>query len=160
MRRLSVFICAALVASCLTGCGGSGPGRSARATQTRRDPQTAGALLVIATRFNANYSANRDGAVYDRWDARSRRIITRARYIRLHRECPTAPGPATVQGVERAGRWWLVHYSISGVELTDYWRYTHGRWEFDLIRSNPDAAQLYRLPAARYLAAVGCQPSR
>jgi hypothetical protein len=62
-----------------------------------------------------------------------------------------------VQNAVRAGRWWLVHYSISGAQLTDYWRYEHGRWVFDLIRSNPQAVRLYRLPAAQYLAAVGCK---
>ena len=51
---------------------------------------------------------------------------------------------------------WLVRYEISDQQLTDYWYYTHHRWEFDLPLSNPDAARLYRLPFAQYAAQVGC----
>ena len=121
-----------------------------------RDPRTRAALLQVARRFNQDYSANRVGAVYDRWDTRSRAIITRAQYVLRHRECHTNPGPATMEGATPAGRWWLVRYSISGVSLTDYWRYENGRWVFDLVRSNPQAVRLYRLPGPQYLAAVGC----
>lgn len=64
--------------------------------------------------------------------------------------------PTTIQGAVRVGHWWLVRYSISGPELTDYWTYERGRWVFDLVRSNPQAVRLYRLPAAKYFAAVGC----
>ncbi|HWD63769.1 MAG TPA: hypothetical protein VG405_01220 [Solirubrobacteraceae bacterium] len=49
-----------------------------------------------------------------------------------------------------------MRYSISGAELTDYWSYQHGRWLFDLVRSNPQAVRLYRLSARKYFAAVGC----
>ncbi len=52
---------------------------------------------------------------------------------------------------------WLVRYQISGQQLTDYWYYTHHRWEFDLPLSNPDAARLYQLPFAKYAAQIGCQ---
>lgn len=123
-----------------------------------RDPHTKQALLRIARRFNADFSANRVGPVYDRWDARSKRIIARADYVRRHVECPRPPGPASVLGAERAGAWWLVHYAISGLNLTDYWRYEHGRWVFDLVRSNPQAVRLYRLSPAKYVAAIGCTP--
>jgi hypothetical protein len=153
---LSLSLSRALVVlACLTlaACGAT----TRRApSPVGHDPHTRQALLQIARRFNDDYAANRSGAVYDRWDARSRAIISRADYIRRHRECSTAPGPATVEDAVAAGGWWLVHYSISGTQLTDYWSYQHGRWTFDLPRSNPQAVGLYRLPARRYLAAVGC----
>ena len=44
-----------------------------------RDPETRQALLAVAVRFNDNYAHNRDGLVYDRWDASSQSVITRAR---------------------------------------------------------------------------------
>src|SRR6266516_551819 len=48
-------------------------------------------LVRIAQAFNTNYDHNNDGPVYDRWDARSQAIISRAEYIRRHAECATAP---------------------------------------------------------------------
>lgn len=156
MHRLVAVALLALGLVCLAGCGGSHSDGRQPATATRSDPQTVNALLRIARRFNSDYAANDDGPVYDRWDAPSRQTISRAQYIRRHRECPTAPGKATVHNAVRDGPWWLVHYSLSGTELTDYWRYQHGRWMFDLIRSDPQAARLYGLPAAQYLEAVGC----
>jgi len=139
-----------------TGCGHTVPTAPKPAPRARHDPRTEHALLQIARQFNDDYAANRDAAVYDRWDAQSRAVIGRAAYIGRHRECPTAPGRATIQGSVHAGSWWLVHYSISGANLTDYWHYERGRWMFDLIRSNPQAVRLYRLPAAEYFKAVGC----
>lgn len=133
-------------------------GTGAATAATHRDPHTTQALLRIARRFNADFSANRVGPVYDRWDARSKQIIARADYVRRHQECPRPPGPASVLGAERSGPWWLVHYAISGLNLTDYWRYERGRWVFDLVRSNPQAVHLYRLPPAKYIAAIGCTP--
>lgn len=121
------------------------------------EPESARTLLHVAREFNADYAANRDGLVYDRWDPASRWIIPRAEYVRRHRECPTAPGPATVESASRAGGgYWAVRYDLSGTRLVDYWHYVHGRWLFDLPRSNPSAVTLYRLPFARYAAAVGC----
>lgn len=158
-RRVGRVLACAIGAwgvACLAACGAtSSPGPPASAAP--HDPFTPQALVRIARRFNEDYAANDPGAVYDRWDARSRAIISRSDYIRRHRECPTAPGPAEIGNVVRAGRWWLVHYSISGTDLTDYWSYDHGRWTFDLPRSNPEAVRLYRQPAARYFAAVGCR---
>jgi hypothetical protein len=156
MRRLVTATALALGVLSLNACAGTGPATPGTSAAAHGDPRTTQALLRIARRFNDDYSANRVGAVYDRWDARSRTIITRAAYVRRHRECHTNPGPATVEGATRAGRWWLVRYSISGTGLTDYWRYEHGRWVFDLFRSNPGAVRLYRLPGPQYLAAVGC----
>jgi hypothetical protein len=152
MRPLVTAAALTLAVFSLTACA-----TTSRAVVGGQDePRTTHVLLRIARMFNDDYSANRVGAVYDRWDVRSRTIITRADYIRRHEECHTNPGPATTLGATHAGRWWLVHYSISGVSLTDYWRYEHGRWSFDLIRSNPDAVRLYRLSGPKYLAAVGC----
>lgn len=124
------------------------------------DPRTRSALLGIATRFNANYAANRDRLVYGRWDARSRRLISAADYIRRHAECATAPGPAVVEGAQPAtGGYWRVDYAISGIQFVDYWRYERGRWVFDLVLSNPSAVKLYRMSFAQYARAVGCNPA-
>jgi hypothetical protein len=129
--------------------GGSNPGRS--------DDRSAGALLLIARQFNEDYSANRDGAVYDRWDSASKRVISRARYVEFHRVCSTAPGPAVVEGATRArGGFWTVRYSIDGYRLLDYWHYVDGRWLFSLVKSNPGAVKLYKLPLRDYMVAAGC----
>lgn len=156
MRRLLICTVLTLGTICVNACEATSPRQATTISTTRSDPRTKRALLRIARQFNNDYGANNVAAVYERWDARSRMIIGRADYIRRHQECPTAPGAATVQGAVRAGRWWLVRYSIAGTELTDYWSYQRGRWVFDLVRSNPQAVRLYRLPAAKYLAAVGC----
>ncbi len=136
----------------------SQPGVAAT-TQPAPDPRTAAALVRIAQVFNTDYDHNNDGPVWDRWDARSQAVISRAEYIRRHAECATAPtAPAYVEdAIPGPHGAWLVHYEISGQQLTDHWFYTHRRWEFDLILSNPDAARLYRLPFAKYAAQVGCQ---
>jgi hypothetical protein len=122
------------------------------------DRPTAAALLRIARTFNHDYDSGDYGPVYARWDARSRAIISRAEYIRRHRECPAPPHPRSV--TESAGPGprgaWLVHYEIGGQQLTDHWFYVHRRWAFDLVLSNPDAVRLYRMSARRYAEAVGC----
>ena len=97
--------------------------------------------------------------MYARWDARSQAIISRAGYIQRHRGCPSAPH--TLSHTESAGPGgprgaWLVHYEISGQQLTDYWFYSRRRWVFDLVLSNPDAVRLYRMSPSQYAAAVGC----
>jgi hypothetical protein len=121
------------------------PGATA-ATRQSPDPRTAAALTRIAQAFNNNYDTNHDGPVWDRWDARSQAIITRAEYIRRHAECATAPqGPAHVESATPGPHGaWLVGYEIGGQQLTDYWYYIHRRWEFDLLLSNPGGARLYR----------------
>lgn len=131
----------------------------ARSVNPVRDPGTRQALLHVATQFNNNYSANNDGPVYDRWDSTSQVIITRAQYEKRHVECPTPPGTATVESASRAAEdYWIVRYSIDGVQLTDYWHYQDGKWRFDLARSNPDAVKLYRMSFKDYARAVGCVP--
>lgn len=158
---LLVFIVA------LGACSAS-PHHRASAARTRPGPagttpgpdrRTAAALVRIAQVFNNDYDRNNDGPVWDRWDTRSQAVITRAEYIRRHRECATAPqGPARVTRAAPGPRGaWLVRYEIGGQQLTDYWYYTRRRWTFDLLLSNPDAARLYRLPFAKYAAQVGCQ---
>jgi hypothetical protein len=131
---------------------------SAPAAQPSPDPATAAALVRIAQVFNTDYGQNDDGPVYDRWDARSQAVISRAEYIRRHAECATAPqAPAHVVSAAPGPHGaWLVRYEIGGQQFTDYWFYTGGRWRFDLLLSNPAAERLYRLPAAQYAAAVGC----
>lgn len=122
------------------------------------EPRTASALVAVAQLFNDEYGRNDDGPVYDRWDARSQAIITRSDYIQRHRDCPTAPqAPARVEtATPGAGGAWLVRYEIGGQQFTDYWYYVAGRWVFDLVQSNPQAAQLYRLSPAAYASAVAC----
>jgi hypothetical protein len=122
------------------------------------DPRTAAALLKIASAFNRGYDSGDYGPVYDRWDARSQAIISRSRYIRRHKDCPSAPHTASVTEGVRPGPHgaWLVSYEIGGQQLTDYWFYVHRQWVFDLVLSNPDAVRLYRMSPAQYAAAVGC----
>ena len=146
----------------VSACGGTSSSGTQRPPGTgRADRPTVAALLRIARRFNQDYAADDDGSVYDRWDAQSQRVISRADYVRRHRECPTAPGAAVVEGAARArSGYWAVRYSIAGSQLIDYWHYVHDRWLFDLARSNPAAARLYRLPATKYFAAVGCGTHR
>ena len=127
------------------------------ASASRADPRSGAALVSIAQRFNDDYAANRDGLVYDRWDSRSRMIISRSRYVELHALCPTAPAPAVVEGAAPVGDgFWRVRYDIGGVQLIDYWHYVADRWQFNLQRSNPGAVKLYRMSTAAYMAAVGC----
>jgi hypothetical protein len=131
---------------------------TASATPPGPDPQTAAALIRIAQVFNTDYGSNNDGPVYDRWDARSQAVISRAGYIRRHAECPTAPqAPAHVESAAPGPHGaWLVRYEIGGQQFTDYWFYASRRWVFDLLLSNPAAAQQYRLPFAKYAIAIGC----
>ena len=125
--------------------------------RTLHDAETPGALRVVAIRFNDNYAHNRVGLVYDRWDAASRAIIARAEYVRRHRECPDAPGPAIVESVTRGPQgFWRVRYAIDSTQLVDYWHYVDGAWRFNLVRSNPDAVRLYKMPFSQYARQVGC----
>jgi hypothetical protein len=124
-----------------------------------RDPHTVTALLKIAAVFNDDYDRGVYGPVYDRWDARSKVLISRAEYIRRHTECPTSPSATHVESASPGPHGaWLVSYVVTGAEarLTDYWFYVDGRWVFDLPLSNPSSVTLYRLPGPQYLAALGC----
>ncbi len=49
-----------------------------------------------------------------------------------------------------------MRYDIGGQQLTDYWFYTHRRWVFDLVLSNPQSVRLYRMPVREYLSYLGC----
>lgn len=155
MRRL-----AATAALCLAiaGCGASSAHSAGPAPTVTHDLRTAAALLKIATVFNHDYDTSVYGPVYDRWDARSQAIISRADYVRRHMDCPPAPHPtahveSATPGPHGA---WVVAYEIGGQQLTDYWFYVHGRWVFDLALSNPDAVKLYRLSPQQYATALGC----
>ena len=125
----------------------------------RRDPRSAHRLLVIARAFSDAFQQNRGAWVYGRWDAGSRSIITEAAYVRRHQECPNDPKtPVDTWAVSRGpGGAWLVHYSVGGQQLIDWWYYVDGRFVFDLARSNPSAVALYRAPPARYLQLAGCE---
>jgi len=132
----------------LSGCSSS----------TASEPKNAKTLIAIAQLFNDDYGRNNDGPVYDRWDARSQSLLTRADYIHRHAVCATAPQElahveSAVPGLAGA---WLVRYEISGLQFTDYWFYVKGQWRFDLILSNPSAAKLYRLPYAAYVSQLDC----
>jgi hypothetical protein len=156
MRVLTtIAVAAALFAA---GCTAGAGHPAASPPPLPPDRHIASALLKIATGFNHEYDTGDYGPVYTRWDARSQAIISRADYIRRHRDCPNgshalsqtesvSPGPRGA---------WLVHYEIGGQQLTDYWFYVGRRWVFDLVLSNPDAVRLYRMSPSQYVAAVGC----
>ena len=153
VRRLLASV---LLAAATASCSGHAS-HPARAAELPRDPHTTAALVKIATVFNDEYDNGDYGPVYDRWDARSQAIISRAEYIRRRTTCPAAPQVARVEDARPGpGGAWLVDYEIGGVHLTDYWFYVHARWVFDLALSNPDAVRLYKLPSQQYAAAVGC----
>jgi hypothetical protein len=146
-----------LAAGCTAGQGhdAAAPGRSAASLPA--DPQTAAALLKIATAFNNEYGSGDYGPVYARWDARSQAIISEADYIQRHKDCPASPQPARTETATPGPHGaWMVRYEIGGQQLTDYWFYVHRRWVFDLVLSNPDAVRLYRMSPQQYVAAVGC----
>lgn len=134
---------------------------SAQPSGASPDPRTAAALLRIATVFNNDYDTGVYGPVWDRWDARSQAVISRADYIRRHTECPNSPQSVQVEDARPApepgpGGAWIVDYETGGVQLHDYWFYVAGRWVFDLVLSNPDSVKLYRLTPQQYLAALNC----
>lgn len=151
----------AITTATLAGCGTlTRPTAPSGRRINQVDPRTTAALLAIAVTFNRNYSDNRDGQVWDRWDTASQAIITRANYVLRHTECQTAPGPATVEGANPTSNgYWQVHYSISGYQFTDYWHYQNHQWRFNLALSNPSAVKLYRLPFSAYASAIGCNPA-
>lgn len=154
----AVLLAAPLLCSCSHQPARQTATPPAAAEHAAADPHTRAALLRIAQTFNNAYDNGYFGAVYDRWDPRSQALISRAEYIRRHRLCaPATHATAVVTGARRgpAGTW-LVSYRISGSTLTDTWYYVRHRWLFDIVASNPDAARLYHLPFARYVAAVGC----
>jgi len=172
VRRLSAALFAGavwllaggLAAGCSSGSGqaqGQAQGHDhavVSAAPLPPDSRTASALLKIATVFNNEYDQGDYGPVYDRWDARSQAVITRAQYIKRHKECPSAPHAAALVESATPGRHgaWLVDYEIGGQHLTDYWFYVHRRWVFDLVLSNPDSVKLYRMTPQRYATATGC----
>ena len=141
-----------------TGCTAStGHPESSTVSPLPPDPYSASALLAIAAAFNHDYDSGDYGPVYDRWDARSQTIITRADYIQRRTECPSGPQTSRTESASAGPHGaWLVRYDIDGQQLTDYWFYVHHRWVFDLVLSNPGSAQLYRLPPAQYVRAIGC----
>ena len=159
--RLRVFLAVGAAAAALlaAGCSATSTGHTAaRAVSLPPDPHTASALLKIAAMFNRDYDNGNYGPVYTRWDARSQAIITRAEYIRRHKDCPGAPHVASVtESVSRGPRGaWLVHYQIAGQQLTHHWFYARHRWVFDLVLSNPGAVKLYRMSPQQYVTALGC----
>ena len=159
---LAVAGCSAASGSPAGSTGTSSPVPAAAAPPpglpAHPDPASMAALFTIAQAFNVDYGANRDGPVWDRWDPRSQRVITRAEYVRRHQLCPSAPtGAVQVVSARPAGSGWaVVRYEIDSAPLTDYWVYLAGHWRFDLVRSNPDAVALYRLPYPAYAAQLGC----
>jgi len=158
--RLRVLPAAAAAAAALlaAGCSANTSPHPASTPSLPASPHTASALLKIATVFNHDYDTDNYEPVYARWDTRSQAIITKAEYIRRHRECPSGPQPPSHTESVSPGPHgaWLVHYEIGGQQLTDYWFYVHRRWVFDLVLSNPDAVKLYRMSPQQYASAVGC----
>jgi F0F1-type ATP synthase membrane subunit c/vacuolar-type H+-ATPase subunit K len=166
LRQAAAVTAACLAGVLMAGCSaGSGQGSGqvqghavTSAAPSPPDPRTTSALLKIATVFNNDYDRGVYGPVYDRWDARSQAVITRAQYITRHRDCPSAPHAAALVESATPGPHgaWLVDYEIGGQRLTDYWFYVHRRWVFDLVLSNPGSVGLYRMTPRQYAAATGC----
>jgi hypothetical protein len=159
--RLRALLAAATVAaaSLAAGCSASTATHPASVAALPPSPHTASALLKIATVFNHDYDTGTYGPVYARWDPRSQAIITRADYVARHKDCPSGSHALSrTESVSPGGPHgsWLVHYEISGQQLTDYWFYVHDRWVFDLVLSNPDAVKLYRMTPHQYVVALGC----
>jgi hypothetical protein len=158
VRVLIRFVVAAVVLFA-AGCTAGKAHLAAPRAPLPPDPHTAAALLKIATGFNHDYDTGDYGPVYARWDARSQAIITRADYIRRHKDCPGDSHPLSqTESVNTGGQHgaWLVHYQIGDQRLTDYWFYIHRRWVFDLVLSNPSAVKFYRMSPQHYVAALGC----
>jgi hypothetical protein len=157
--RLLIAAAVSAVVLVVAGCTGGSSHPAATPSLLPPDPHTATALLTIARSLNHNYDTGHYGPVYTRWDGRSQAIITRADYLRRHKDCPS--GPQTLSQTESVSPGgphgaWLVHYEIGGQQLTDYWFYVHRRWVFDLVLSNPDAVKLYRMSPQQYVKALGC----
>jgi hypothetical protein len=146
----------AVLVALTAGCAARA-GRPAAPPASARDQRTAAALVKIATVFNNDYDSGVYGPVWDRWDARSQAVISRADYIRRHTACPDSPQSVTVEGASPGpGGAWIVDYETGGVQLHDYWFYVRGRWVFDLMLSNPDSVKLYKLTPRQYVATLGC----
>jgi hypothetical protein len=159
VRRLPAAVVVAAAVLSVAGFTAGTAHPAASPSPLPPDPHTAAALLTIARSFNHDYDTGHYGPVYARWDARSQAIITRADYIKRHKDCSS--GPQTLSQTESVSPdglhgAWLVHYEIGGQQLTDYWFYVHRRWAFDLVLSNPDAVKLYRMSPSQYVKAVGC----
>ena len=159
-RRLLIAVVLAATATATAaaaGCSAHAGRPAAVQPAPAGDPRTTEALLKIATVFNNDYDSGNYGQVYDRWDARSQAIITRADYMRRHAECPSSPQTARTEDASPGpGGAWLVDYEIGGVQLRDYWFYVRGRWVFDLVLSNPSSVRLYKLTPQQYARALGC----
>lgn len=156
--RVVVTIAAiCLTAGCASASSQPRPSPPPRPSPLPRDPHTAAALLHIATVFNDDYDSGKYGPVYDRWDARSKKLISRAQYILRHTECPTSPTSARVEKAQPGpdGEW-IVSLVANGAPLTDYWFYVHGRWLFDLPLSNPSSVSLYKMSGKQYVKQLGC----
>ncbi len=156
--RLLIAIAAVAVAALAAACTASAGRPAASPAPAPPDPHTAAALLRIGTAFNQDYDSGKYASVYARWDARSQAIISEADYTRRQEDCPGARNaPSRTESASPGPHGaWLVHYEISGQQLTDYWFYVRHRWVFDLVLSNPDVVKLYRMPPQQYAAAVGC----
>lgn len=157
--RPLLIAAAAAVAFFAAGCSAGTGHPAASPVPLPPDRQTAAALLKIATAFNHDYDTGDYGPVYARWDARSHAIITRADYIKRHKDCPSSSHALSqTESADPGGPHgaWLVHYEIGGQQLIDYWFYVHRRWVFDLVLSNPDAVKPYRMSPQQYIAALGC----
>src|SRR6266566_10034567 len=107
LRAVAVSVVALFAAGCSVGSGHA----AASPSPLPPDQHTASALLKVAAVFNHEYDVGDYGPVYARWDARSQAIITRADYIRRHKDCPS--GSHTLSQTESVSPGphgaWLVH---------------------------------------------------
>ena len=88
MRVLIAITVAAMVLFA-AGCTAGTAHPAASPAPLPPDPRTASALMTIAAAFNHDYDTGEYGPVYTRWDVRSQAIITRADYIKRHKDCPS-----------------------------------------------------------------------
>jgi hypothetical protein len=116
MHRIIATVVAAAVLF-VAGCTASSGHPAVSPAPLPPDPHTAAALLKIATGFNHDYDTGDYGPVYTRWDARSQAIITRADYIRRHKDCPSGSHmlsqTESVTMVARMGHGWCTTRSAA-----------------------------------------------
>src|SRR5690242_12708264 len=117
--RVLIAITVAAMVLFAAGCTADMAHPAASLAPLPPDPHTGSALLTIATGFNHDYDTGDYGPVYARLDTRSQAIVTRADYIRRHRDCPGAPHALSRTESVNPGPHgaWLVHYEIGGQRL-------------------------------------------
>jgi hypothetical protein len=111
---MRLLVAAAVVAAALftMGCTANSSHLAGASASLPPEPHTAAALLKIAKVFNHDYDTGDYGPVYTRWDPRSQAIITRADYVKRHKDCPAVRRrcrrPKVSAGEVRMGPGWCI----------------------------------------------------